>query len=80
MIDDTGIPKTGAHPVGVARQCGQIGKRGDCQVAVTLSLAADYASLPIAHRLYLPQPQADDTASVLQPACQPTLRSKPSRS
>ena len=63
MIDDTGIPKKGTHSVGVARQyCGQLGKQDNCQVAVTLSLAADHASLPIAHRLYLPQPWADDPA------------------
>ena len=61
MIDDTGIPKKGTHSVGVARQyCGQLGKQDNCQVAVTLSVAADHASLPIAHRLYLPQPWADD--------------------
>ena len=61
MIDDTGIPKKGTHSVGVARQyCGQLGKRDNCQVAVTLSLAANHASLPVAHRLYLPQPWADD--------------------
>ena len=63
MIDDTGIPKKGIHSVGVARQyCGQLGKQDSCQVAVTLSLAANHASLPIAHRLYLPQPWADDPA------------------
>jgi SRSO17 transposase len=63
MIDDTGIPKKGTHSVGVARQyCGQLGKQDNCQVAVTLSLAADHASLPIAHRLYLPQPWAEDPA------------------
>lgn len=63
MIDDTGIPKKGTHSVGVARQyCRQLGKQDNCQVAVTLSLAADHASLPIAHRLYLPQPWADDLA------------------
>ncbi len=63
MIDDTGIPKKGTHSVGVARQyCGQLGKQDNCQVAVTLSLTADHASLPIAHRLYLPQPWADDPA------------------
>ena len=38
------------------------GKQDSCQVAVTLSLAADHASLPIAHRLYLPQTWANDPA------------------
>src|SRR6476469_8919846 len=54
-IDDTGFPKKGRHSVGVARQyCGQLGKRDNCQVAVSLSLANHVASLPIAWRLYLP--------------------------
>jgi SRSO17 transposase len=61
IIDDTGVPKKGTHSVGVARQyCGQLGKQDNCQVAVTLSVANDHASLPIAHRLYLPRPWADD--------------------
>ena len=63
MIDDTGIPKKGTHSVGVARQyCGQPGRQDNCQVAVTLSLAGDHASLPVVHRLYLPQAWADDPA------------------
>jgi SRSO17 transposase len=61
IVDDTGMPKKGTHSVGVARQyCGQLGKQDNCQVAVTLSVANDHASLPIAHRLYLPRPWADD--------------------
>lgn len=61
IIDDTGIPKKGSHSVGVARQyCGQLGKQDNCQVAVSLSIANDHASLPIAYRLYLPQEWADD--------------------
>ena len=61
MIDDTGIPKKGILSVGVARQdCDQLGKQDSCQVAVTLSRAADHASLPTAHRLYQAQAQADD--------------------
>src|SRR3954454_3889745 len=48
IIDDTGSPKKGRHSVGVARQyCGQLGKRDNCQVAVSLSLANHAASLPI---------------------------------
>src|SRR3954462_1122251 len=58
---DTGIPKKGRHSVGVARQyCGQTGKRDNCQVAVTLSLANEHASLPVAYRLYLPEAWAGD--------------------
>ena len=56
IIDDTGFPKKGEHSVGVARQyCGQLGKRENCQVAVSLSLANHHASLPVAWRLYLPK-------------------------
>ena len=61
IIDDTGFPKQGSHSVGVARQyCGQLGKRDNCQVAVSLSIANYHASLPVAYRLYLPQDWAQD--------------------
>src|SRR4051794_33422674 len=61
LVDDTGLPKKGRLSVGVARQyCGQLGKRESCQVAVTLSVASEAASLPIAYRLYLPEAWADD--------------------
>jgi SRSO17 transposase len=63
IVDDTGFPKRGTHSVGVARQyCGQLGKHDNCQVAVSLSIANDYASLPVAYRLYLPQSWANDDA------------------
>jgi SRSO17 transposase len=61
IVDDTGIPKKGNHSVGVGRQyCGQTGKQDNCQVAVTLSLATESASIPIAWRLYLPQAWSED--------------------
>ena len=63
IVDDTGLPKKGRLSVGVARQyCGQLGKRDNCQVAVTLSVAHEAASLPVAYRLYLPEAWADDPA------------------
>src|ERR671927_661638 len=63
IVDDTGLPKKGRLSVGVARQyCGQLGKQENCQVAVTLSVANEAASLPIAYRLYLPEAWAGDPA------------------
>ena len=63
LVDDTGLPKKGKLSVGVARQyCGQLGKRENCQVAVTLSVATGHASLPVAYRLYLPEAWAADPA------------------
>src|SRR3954467_14782456 len=63
IVDDTAFPKQGEHSVGVARQyCGQLGKQENCQVAVSLSVANDQASLPIAWRLYLPEAWAADPA------------------
>ena len=61
IIDDTGFPKKGTHSVGVARQyCGQTGKTDNCRVAVSLSLATDANSLPLAWQLYLPAEWTDD--------------------
>src|SRR4029450_6018041 len=63
IIDDTSFPKKGTHSVGVARQyCGQLGKQENCQVAVSLSVANDCASLPIAFELYRPQAWPGDPA------------------
>jgi SRSO17 transposase len=61
VVDDTGFPKRGKHSVGVARQyCGQLGKTDNCQVAVSLTLSHQLASLPIALELYLPKKWAHD--------------------
>ncbi len=61
IIDDTGFPKQGRHSVGVARQyCGMLGKQDNCQVGVSVSLACEAASVPVAWRLYLPREWADD--------------------
>jgi SRSO17 transposase len=63
IIDDTGFPKQGKHSVGVHHQyCGQLGKQANCQVAVSLSIANHWASLPVAYRLYLPKDWVVDDA------------------
>src|SRR6195952_2860831 len=62
IIDDTGFPKKGKHSVGVARQyCGQLGKQDNCQVAVSLSIAHEHASLPVAYSFDLPESWVDNT-------------------
>jgi SRSO17 transposase len=37
-----------------------LGKQENCRVAVSLSIATEHASLPIAYRLYLPEIWAQD--------------------
>jgi SRSO17 transposase len=61
IVDDTAFPKKGQHSVGVTRQyCGVLGKQENCQVAVSVSMANDTVSLPVAYQLYLPESWARD--------------------
>jgi SRSO17 transposase len=63
IVDETSFVKKGNHSAGVARQyCGRLGKKENCQVAVSLSVATARGSLPIAWRLYLPEDWASDWA------------------
>jgi SRSO17 transposase len=75
IVDDSGFPKQGKHSVGVARQyCGQLGKQDNCQVAVSLSVANDHASLPIAYQLFLPEVWANDPARRAKAGVPETIR------
>jgi SRSO17 transposase len=61
VVDDVSFPKCGTASVGVARQyCGALGKRANCQVAVSVHAATDTASCPLQWELYLPEEWADD--------------------
>jgi SRSO17 transposase len=61
IVDETSFVKKGTHSAGVARQyCGRLGKKENCQVAVSLSVATAKGSLPIAWRLYLTEEWAND--------------------
>ena len=62
LIDDTALVKQGKHSAGVARQfCGELGKKANCQVLVSLTLARGEVPVPIALRLFLPESWAEDS-------------------
>src|SRR6266542_3346054 len=61
VVDDTGFPKKGSHSVGVQRQySGTMGRKDNCQVAVSLHLAGERGSACIGMRLYLPESWTSD--------------------
>jgi SRSO17 transposase len=61
IVDDPSFPTPGTHAVGVARHYrGPLSKPDNCQVAVSLSVANDQASRPIADRLFVPEAWAND--------------------
>ena len=63
VIDDTGLPKKGAHSVGVARQySGTLGRVDNCQVLVTSHYVDQVFEWPITARLYLPERWAHEAA------------------
>lgn len=61
VVDDTGFPKKGSHSVGVQRQySGTLGRKDNCQVAVSLHLAGERGSSCIGMQLYLPESWTSD--------------------
>jgi SRSO17 transposase len=60
IIDDTGFPKQGRHSVGVQRQyTGTLGKVGNCQVGVSLSMPARSDHVPVDFGNLLPEVPTD---------------------
>ncbi len=61
VVDDTALVKQGRHSVGVKRQyCGELGKRGNCQALVLLTLARAEVPVGVGLRLFLPEDWCDD--------------------
>jgi SRSO17 transposase len=61
LIDDTSLPKKGAHSAGVAPQyASMLGKRANCQTLVSLTLARDEVPIAVGLRLFLPESWTSD--------------------
>ncbi len=56
LLDDTGFPKDGKDSPGVKRQySGTLGKRGNCQIGVSVHAVGGRGTVPLGWALYLPE-------------------------
>jgi SRSO17 transposase len=67
IIDDTALPKKGAHSVGVAPQyASSLGKTANCQSLVSLTLASREVPVMVGLRLFLPETWTRDPPRMAQ--------------
>jgi SRSO17 transposase len=61
VLDDTGFPKDGKDSPGVKRQySGTLGKRGNCQIGVSVHAVGKTGTVPLGWALYLPEDWCED--------------------
>jgi SRSO17 transposase len=62
LLDDTGFPKDGKDSPGVKRQySGTLGKRGNCQIGVSVHAVGVRGTVPLGWALYLPEDWCEDS-------------------
>ena len=67
IIDDTALPKKGAHSVGVAPQyASSLGKTANCQSLVSLTLASREVPVMVGLRLFLPESWTSNPQRMMQ--------------
>jgi SRSO17 transposase len=70
IVDESAVPKRGAHSAGAARQwCGARGKQENCQVGVFLGYASRQGYTLLDRRLYLPKEWFDADHRARWEAC-----------
>src|SRR3954468_5476616 len=81
LFDDVSFPKQGTHSVGVQRQyCGALGKKANCQVAVSVHYVSPGGPYPLDLQLYLPDSWLSDATRLDEagvPEDQRRSRTKP---
>jgi SRSO17 transposase len=61
LLDDTGFPKDGRDSPGVKRQySGTLGKKGNCQIGVSVHAVGKTGTVPLGWALYLPEDWCED--------------------
>ena len=75
IVDDTTLLKSGRHGVAI-QYSGLVGTTANCQSLVSLSLATEAVSMPVACDLYLRTGRTTANA-VCRPGCHPTSRFAP---
>lgn len=70
MVDGSDFPEQGKHSAGVKRQnCGQPGKRANCQAGVFAGYTSSKGNTLLDTRLYIPEVRYSEAYAVRRKKC-----------